>query len=39
MPPRDQPIDLAVKPNWNIWNGRKHMQIALVEWRSTINGE
>lgn len=37
MPPRNQPIDLAVKPNWNIWNGRKYPQVALVEWRSTMN--
>lgn len=35
IPPRHQPIDLAVKPNWNVWNGRKYPQVALVEWRFT----
>ena len=38
IPPRNQPIDLAVKPNWNIWNGRKYPQIELVEWRFTKDG-
>ena len=33
LPPLGTPVDLAVKFNWNQWNGRKRPQVELVDWR------
>lgn len=33
MPPKNQNIDLAVKLKWNLWNGRKSLQMILEDWR------
>ena len=32
-PPRGVPIDLAVELKWNHFNGRKLLQLGLVDWR------
>lgn len=32
-PPRGLPIDLAVELKWNHFNGRKLLQLGLVDWR------
>ncbi|MBL9200073.1 MAG: single-stranded-DNA-specific exonuclease RecJ [Opitutaceae bacterium] len=33
LPPRHVPIDLAVELKWNHFNGRKLLQLGLVDWR------
>ena len=33
LPPSDQPIDLAVKVNWNNYNGRRSLQLELLDWK------
>lgn len=33
LPPEGVPLDLAVKLNWNHFNGRKLLQLELVDWR------
>jgi single-stranded-DNA-specific exonuclease len=33
MPPPGEPVDLAVKINWNFFNDRKSLQLELVDWR------
>ena len=33
LPPADCPIDLAVKLAWNSFNGRRFIQMELVDWR------
>ena len=33
LPPVNTPLDLACKLNWNQWNGRKYMQVELIDWR------
>ncbi len=33
MMPVDKPIDIAVKFNWNSWNGNKTPQLTLVDWK------
>ncbi|MCB1122325.1 MAG: single-stranded-DNA-specific exonuclease RecJ [Verrucomicrobiae bacterium] len=33
LPPFGQPIDLAVKLNWNVWNGRRSLQLELLDWK------
>lgn len=33
LPPAHTPIDLVVKINGNQWNGRKSMQLELIDWR------
>jgi single-stranded-DNA-specific exonuclease len=35
IPPIHQPIDLAIKLYWNRWNGRKSLQVELIDWRFT----
>jgi single-stranded-DNA-specific exonuclease len=35
IPPTNKNIDLAVKLKWNIWNGRKNLQMMLEDWRMT----
>lgn len=32
-PPIGQPIELALSFSWNHWNGRRHAQAELVQWR------
>ncbi|MDP0496946.1 MAG: single-stranded-DNA-specific exonuclease RecJ [Verrucomicrobiota bacterium JB024] len=32
-PPAGQPIDLAVRFTWNVWNGRRSPRLELVDWR------
>ncbi len=32
-PPPGQPIDLAVRFTWNVWNGRRSPRLELVDWR------
>ncbi|MCC6416096.1 MAG: single-stranded-DNA-specific exonuclease RecJ [Opitutaceae bacterium] len=38
LPPTQRPIDLAVKLAWNHFNGRKLLQLELVDWRATEAG-
>jgi single-stranded-DNA-specific exonuclease len=33
LPPSDQLIDLAVKVNWNHFNGRRSLQLELLDWK------
>ncbi len=33
LPPADCPIDLAVKLAWNSFNGRRSIQMEMVDWR------
>ena len=35
LPPSDCPIDLAVKLAWNSFNGRRFIQMELVDWRGS----
>ena len=35
IPPTNKNIDLAVKLKWNLWNGRKSLQMMLEDWRIT----
>ena len=35
LPPPDYPIDLAVKLVWNSFNGRRSIQMELVDWRKS----
>ncbi|MBC2596106.1 single-stranded-DNA-specific exonuclease RecJ [Ruficoccus amylovorans] len=32
-PPTGQPIDLAVRFTWNVWNGHRSPRLELVDWR------
>lgn len=34
-PPLDAPIDLAVELKWNHFNGRKLLQLGLIDWRTS----
>lgn len=33
IPPHGELLDLAVKLNWNQWNGRRYPQVEMVDWR------
>ena len=33
LPPVRKPIDLAVELKWNHFNGRKLLQLGLIDWR------
>lgn len=33
MLPVNQPVDLAIRLQWNYWNGRKIPQVELLNWR------
>lgn len=33
-PPTRKPVDLAVRLNWNVWNGKRTPQCTLVAWRA-----
>ncbi len=35
QPPMGQPIDLAVELKWNHFNGRKLLQLGLIDWRKS----
>jgi len=35
IPPINSKIDLAIKLKWNLWNGRKTLQMILVDWRTS----
>ena len=35
IPPTNKNIDLAVKLKWNLWNGRRSLQMMLEDWRIT----
>ncbi len=35
MPPLGVPIDLAVELKWNHFNGRKLLQLGLIDWRAS----
>jgi single-stranded-DNA-specific exonuclease len=34
LPPLGVPLDLAVELTWNHYNGRKLLQMELIDWRS-----
>ena len=36
IPRINEPIDLAVKLKWNRWNGRKYLQMELIDWRYSV---
>lgn len=33
LPPWNTPIELAAKIGWNVWNGRRFIQLELIDWR------
>lgn len=33
LPPADSAIDIAVKINWNVFNGRRSLQMELLDWK------
>ena len=33
LPPVGVPLDLAVKLGWNHYNGRRLLQMELIDWR------
>ncbi len=33
LPPTGEPLDFAVELNWNHFNGRKLLQLELIDWR------
>lgn len=33
LPPTGEPLDLALQLNWNHFNGRKTLQVELLDWR------
>lgn len=35
MMPLGEEMDLAVKLKWNTWNGRKYIQMELIDWRKS----
>ena len=35
LPPLRTPVDLAVELKWNHFNGRKLLQVGLIDWRKT----
>jgi single-stranded-DNA-specific exonuclease len=35
IPPLNTPLDLAVELKWNHFNGRKLLQVGLIDWRKT----
>jgi single-stranded-DNA-specific exonuclease len=34
IPPTNRPVEMAVQLNWNHFNGRKYLQIELLDWRA-----
>jgi single-stranded-DNA-specific exonuclease len=34
-PPDSQPLDLAFRFHWNVWQGRKNPRITLLDWRAS----
>ena len=38
LPPLGAPIDLAVELKWNHFNGRKLLQLVLLDWRHATGG-
>jgi single-stranded-DNA-specific exonuclease len=36
LPKLHQPVDLAVELKWNHFNGRKLLQLGLVDWRASV---
>jgi len=34
VPPAQVPLDLAIELHWNHFNGRKLLQVELVDWRT-----
>jgi len=34
LPPAQVPLDLAIELHWNHFNGRKLLQVELVDWRT-----
>ncbi|HWZ96009.1 MAG TPA: single-stranded-DNA-specific exonuclease RecJ [Opitutaceae bacterium] len=39
LPPAGVPLDLAVELAWNYFNGRKLLQLTLVDWRPALKAE
>ena len=35
LPPSDRPVDLAVKLGWNVFNGRRSLQMELLDWKTS----
>ncbi len=35
LPPQNTPIDLALELKWNHFNGRKLLQVGLIDWRKS----
>lgn len=36
LPPVGAPIEMAVQLNWNNYNGRRYLQIELLDWRPVV---
>ena len=35
LPPSDRPVDLAIKLGWNVYNGRRSLQMELLDWKAS----
>lgn len=33
LPPAEHPLDLAIKLGWNVYNGRRSLQMELLDWK------
>ena len=33
LPPANQPLRMAIKLNWNQWNGQRYPQVELIDWK------
>ncbi len=38
LPPVGQPLEMAIQLNWNYYNGRKMLQMELLDWRPAERG-
>lgn len=35
VPPTNQPIDIAIRMKWDLWRGKRTLQIEWIDWRLT----
>ena len=35
IPPADRSLDLAFRLRWNFWNGQRHLQMELQDWKES----
>ena len=37
--PQNEPLDFAVQLGWSCWNGQRTLQVQVVDWRASEDGE